>query len=213
MGLGSGVAVSCGVGFRCGLDPKVLWLWCRSAAVAPIWPLPWELPYAEDAALKSSKKKKKKRIHFVFFFFRNTIVSTYSIQYILGTISICWIHELRCPQISYDFNLHSNPLIFIAILLFNSHSTDETTEALGCIENLSNIPQQIRGWARTRTWFVWVHSYIKTMQPWPFSARRNQGSFRISHLFSLEKVEVQGWEITWSNNQWTVTGLTLSLVL
>ena len=33
---GSGVAMSCGVGSRCGLDPELLWLWCRPAAVAPI---------------------------------------------------------------------------------------------------------------------------------------------------------------------------------
>ena len=31
-------------------DPKLLWLWCRLAAVAPIQPLAWEPPYA--AALK-----------------------------------------------------------------------------------------------------------------------------------------------------------------
>ena len=30
------------------------------AAVAPIWPLAWELPYAAGAALKSEKKKKRK---------------------------------------------------------------------------------------------------------------------------------------------------------
>ena len=34
--VGSGVAMSCGVSHRCGLDPALLWLWCRSAAVAPI---------------------------------------------------------------------------------------------------------------------------------------------------------------------------------
>ena len=26
---GSGIAVSCGVGQGCGLDPALLWLWCR----------------------------------------------------------------------------------------------------------------------------------------------------------------------------------------
>ena len=25
---GSGIAMSCGVGARCGLDPTWLWLWC-----------------------------------------------------------------------------------------------------------------------------------------------------------------------------------------
>ena len=52
--------MSCGVGLRCGSDPALLWPWCRLAAVAPIWPLAWECPYASGAALKSKKKKKNK---------------------------------------------------------------------------------------------------------------------------------------------------------
>ena len=44
MGQESGIAVGCGVGHRRGSDPKLLWLWYRSAATA----------------LKSQKKKKKK---------------------------------------------------------------------------------------------------------------------------------------------------------
>ena len=51
--------MSCGVGCRLGLDPKLLWLWCRPAAVALVLPLACEPPYAEGAALKSKKKKKK----------------------------------------------------------------------------------------------------------------------------------------------------------
>ena len=43
--------MSCGVGRRRGLDPK-LWLWCRLAAVAPMRPLAWELPCAQDLARK-----------------------------------------------------------------------------------------------------------------------------------------------------------------
>ena len=31
----------------------LLWLWLRLAAVAPVQPLAWELPYASGAALKS----------------------------------------------------------------------------------------------------------------------------------------------------------------
>ena len=34
-----------------GLDPVLLWLWCRPAAAVPIGPLAWELPYAADEAL------------------------------------------------------------------------------------------------------------------------------------------------------------------
>ena len=55
MGEGPGVAVSCGVACRCGLDPELLWLWCRMEAVAPIRPLAWEPPYALGVALKRQK--------------------------------------------------------------------------------------------------------------------------------------------------------------
>ena len=54
----SSVSVSCGIGHRCGLDPAPLWLWCRPAAVAWIWPLGWDPPYAVGVALKRPKKKK-----------------------------------------------------------------------------------------------------------------------------------------------------------
>ena len=33
---GSSIAVSCSVGCRRGSDPKLLWLWCRPTAAAPI---------------------------------------------------------------------------------------------------------------------------------------------------------------------------------
>ena len=48
--------MNCCVGRRRGLDPALLWLWCTAAAVAPIGPLPWELPYALGVALKRKKK-------------------------------------------------------------------------------------------------------------------------------------------------------------
>ena len=47
MGQGSGVAVSCD---------------CSPAAVAPIRPLAWELPYAAGVVLKRKKKRKRKKI-------------------------------------------------------------------------------------------------------------------------------------------------------
>ena len=46
------IAVICGVGHKHGSDLALLWLWCRPAAVAPIRPLAWELPYTVGAALK-----------------------------------------------------------------------------------------------------------------------------------------------------------------
>ena len=55
VGLGSGIAMSCGVGHSCGSHSMFLWLWQRSAAAAPIKPLAWELPYAVGVALKEKK--------------------------------------------------------------------------------------------------------------------------------------------------------------
>ena len=52
--------MSCGVGYKRGSDPALIWLCCRPAATAPIRPLAWERPYASDAALKRPKRKKKK---------------------------------------------------------------------------------------------------------------------------------------------------------
>ena len=51
--------MSCGVGHRHGLDPSLLQLWCRPAAVDSISPLAWECPYALGVALKSKKQKQK----------------------------------------------------------------------------------------------------------------------------------------------------------
>ena len=53
--------MSCGVGFRSGSGPTLLWLWCKLAAVGPVRPLAWEPPYAAGAALKGQKTKKKKK--------------------------------------------------------------------------------------------------------------------------------------------------------
>ena len=61
VGWGSGVAVGCSVGQRCGSDPMLLWLWCRPAVVALIRPLVWEPPYAMGAALEKTKRRKEGR--------------------------------------------------------------------------------------------------------------------------------------------------------
>ena len=52
---GSSIAANCGISPRCSSNLALLWLWCRSAAAAPIQLLAWELPYAMDAALKRKK--------------------------------------------------------------------------------------------------------------------------------------------------------------
>ena len=54
----SGIAMSCGVGHRLGLDLALLWLWCRPAATALIRRLAWEPPYAESAVLEMAKRQK-----------------------------------------------------------------------------------------------------------------------------------------------------------
>ena len=58
---GSGIAMSCGVGHRHGLDPELLWLWCRPASTALIWSLAWEPPYVMGVALKRQKPKEKEK--------------------------------------------------------------------------------------------------------------------------------------------------------
>jgi len=62
MSCGVGVAMSCGVGRRCGSDPVLLWLLHRLTATAPIRPLAWEPPYATEVAQEMGKRQKKKRI-------------------------------------------------------------------------------------------------------------------------------------------------------
>ena len=55
--------MSCGVGHKCGLDPTLLWLWCRLEGTALMGPLAWEPPYAAPVALKSKKKLNLKIKH------------------------------------------------------------------------------------------------------------------------------------------------------
>ena len=52
-----GVAMSCGVDCRCSSDLALLWLWCRLATAAPIWPLAWELAYGTPTCGPEGKKK------------------------------------------------------------------------------------------------------------------------------------------------------------
>ena len=52
--------MSCGVDHRHSSDPRLLWLWCRLVATAPIGPLAWEPAYAAGAALEKAKRQKKK---------------------------------------------------------------------------------------------------------------------------------------------------------
>ena len=53
--------MSCGIGYRYGSDPMLLWLWCRPAAGALIGPLAWERLYATAVDLKKQNKNNKKK--------------------------------------------------------------------------------------------------------------------------------------------------------
>ena len=51
--------MSYGVGHRRDLDPTLLWLLCRPAAIALIRPLAWGPPHAAGAALRKKRPKKE----------------------------------------------------------------------------------------------------------------------------------------------------------
>ena len=51
--------MGCGVVCRRGLDPALLWLWHRLAAVTPIRLPAWKTLYALGAALKNKQTKKE----------------------------------------------------------------------------------------------------------------------------------------------------------
>ena len=56
--------MNCGVGYRYGSDPVLLWLWRRLVATVLIRLLAWEPPCASGVAqemVKRPKKKKKKK--------------------------------------------------------------------------------------------------------------------------------------------------------
>ena len=102
MGWGSGVAVSCGVGRRCGWDPTLLWPWHRSAGVALIRSLAWKLPDAAGAVLKNKNKtiqKKKKG--------RNPIGHHVMTRKRKCSISIQWNIIRQYIEMKYWYMLHN----------------------------------------------------------------------------------------------------------
>ena len=54
LALHSGLRLWCCHALWCRLQMVSLWLWCRPAAVDPIGPSAWELPYVTGVALKKS---------------------------------------------------------------------------------------------------------------------------------------------------------------
>ena len=57
MGEGSGIATSCSVGHRGGLDLVLLWPWSRAVAAVLILPRAQELSYAAGAAVNKQTNK------------------------------------------------------------------------------------------------------------------------------------------------------------
>ena len=86
-----GIAVNCGVGHRLGLDPALLWLWYRPAAIAPIWPLAWEFRYTEGTALK--RKKKKIALYIFFSFFCSFFFFVLSLFFLIRVMLVSWVGE------------------------------------------------------------------------------------------------------------------------
>ena len=67
--------MSCGVGRSLGSELALLWLWCKSAATAPIGPLAWEPPYAMGVALKNKQTNKQKTHLLTFSLLSSNIIS------------------------------------------------------------------------------------------------------------------------------------------
>ena len=61
VGWGSGVAMSCGIGCRRGLDLVLMWLWHRPTATAPIRPPSLGTSMCHGCGHKKTKAKKKKK--------------------------------------------------------------------------------------------------------------------------------------------------------
>ena len=113
--------MSCGVGRRCGLDPVLLWLWCRLAAEASIWPLACELLHAVGAALKNKQLKKATLYSLNGSYMQDTVLGTMGIQKIGGPLpsrnltTIWWQTVGRalsiCGVSSLMLIIYENPLV------------------------------------------------------------------------------------------------------
>ena len=106
----------CGVGRRWGSDPLLLWLWCRPAAVAPIRPLAWKLPYAAGTALKS-----KIIIIFLYLFVLNSRIFSFCV--------------FRATPSAYGDSQASGLIRAVAAALNQSHSN------MGSELHLQSTPQ------------------------------------------------------------------------
>ena len=92
-------------------DLVLLWLWCRSAAVAQICPLAWEFPHAADVALKKEREKKKATMDCFFLFLGPT--SYYSL-FLLPTY-FAFILVQESSSLTFKFGTYDGLHIFYNI--------------------------------------------------------------------------------------------------
>ena len=112
--------MSCGIGRRRGLDLKLLWLWCRLAATALIWPLAWGLGNSVCHGCGPKKKVQlwNQRVHafilFFFFFFFLAFIGPYvwhmevlrlGVQ--LELHFLAYTTATATPALSHVFDLHN----------------------------------------------------------------------------------------------------------
>ena len=105
--------MSCGVDHRRGSDLKLLWLWYRPGAIAPIWSLAWAPPYASGMALKRQKQK----MHF----------SIFLCACKLGAgMQLC-----RCPLVTCcSFHVHISALLTVFAFSLNFHVSSDSLKFL-----------------------------------------------------------------------------------
>ena len=99
-----------GVGCRCSLDPVLLWLWRRLAAVAPIWPLAWEPPYATGLALKR-KTKQKILVILSYWYISSISLSFMSVQYTMVWITRHLFNQFPVERFTMINNNSVNNLV------------------------------------------------------------------------------------------------------
>ena len=111
--------MSYGVGCRCGLDPLLLWLWCRLAATASIQPLAWEPPYAGNSSPEKKKGRKEKKE--IFPFHLDLIIYCF-IAFNMQEFIYLFIFHFRGKPMAYGSSHARGQIGAIATGLHHSHS-------------------------------------------------------------------------------------------
>ena len=122
MGQRSGIAVSSGVGRRCGSDPALLWLWCRPMATALIRPPSLGTSMCHSVALKKKKKRKK----------RKKKKDNEPLEIIHKSLCVC-IHIYLFWR-GWDHSFHTfseNPSKGLRTTTWNGHTYKSQTRAIG----------------------------------------------------------------------------------